>query len=79
MISLNVITTTSDNTFIGLKYEVIEGTSPITYNRYAGIGSVLKLIPGIDILSGDNTNPLIGGMPCVSMNETAFNPLNINK
>lgn len=49
-------------------------------NRYAGIGSVVRLIPGIDILTGDTTNPLIAGMHAYSQTikiEVDFIPLNV--
>ena len=49
------------------------------YNRYAGIGSVVRLIPGIDILTGDTSNPLIAGMHAYSQTikiEVDFVPLN---
>ena len=55
-------------------------TSKLPYmNRYAGIGSVVRLVPGIDILTGDTTNPLIAGMHAYSQTikiEADFVPLN---
>lgn len=63
-------------------YEKLDADKLITYNRYAGIGSMLKLIPGIDILTGDATNPLIAGMATSAMTfkvEVDFVPLNINE
>lgn len=49
------------------------------YNRYAGVGSVVRLIPGIDIVNGNGTNPLIAGMKSGQtdiMIECEFVPLN---
>ena len=49
------------------------------YNRYAGVGSVVRIIPGIDLLNGNGTNPLIAGMrsPSTSIQiEVEFVPLN---
>lgn len=56
-----------------------ESTELPSMNRYAGIGSVVRLIPGIDILTGDSTNPLIAGMHAYSQTiqlEVDFIPLN---
>ena len=62
--------------------KVVGSTEPAenpAYNRYAGIGSVVRLIPGIDILTGDTSNPLIAGMHAYSQTikiEVDFVPLN---
>lgn len=49
-------------------------------NRYAGVGSVIRLIPGIDILTGDATQPLIAGANAFSQGiefKVEFIPLNV--
>ena len=63
------------------KYEKkqTEPTLNPAYNRYAGVGSVVRLIPGIDLVNGNSTNPLIAGMragnSCIQI-ECDFVPLN---
>ena len=63
------------------KYTTMQ-TEPMknpAYNRYAGVGSVVRLIPGIDLLNGNSTNPLIAGMKAEATNiqiEVQFVPLN---
>lgn len=66
----------------GIVYKTVDATELVTYKRYAGIGSVIKLIPGIDVLTGDTTNPLVAGMHAYSATikiEVDFIPLNINE
>lgn len=66
----------------GIKYSTIQPTSLPAWNRYAGIGSVVKLIPGIDVLTGDSTNPLVAGMHAYSSTikiEVDFIPLNVHE
>lgn len=49
------------------------------FNRYAGVGSVVRLIPGIDLVNGNGTNPLIAGMRAGAATiqiEAEFVPLN---
>ena len=49
------------------------------YNCYAGIRSVVRLIPGIDLVNGNGTNPLIAGMRAGAATiqiEAEFVPLN---
>lgn len=71
-----------DDATMYLDSTTIDAENLITYQRYAGIGSVIKLIPGIDILTGDTTNPLVAGMHAYSATikiEVDFIPLNINE
>ena len=35
-----------------------------SHKRWSGVGSMIRLTPGIDIVSGDTRNPIIGGMRC---------------
>lgn len=65
-----------------LKYDTLMETNLPAWNRYAGIGSVIKLIPGIDVLTGDTTNPLVAGMHAYSSTikiEADFIPLNVQE
>lgn len=74
--------TTQESDIIGLKYDAVDISDTIMTNRYAGIGSVLKLIPGLDILSDDKNNPIVAGMRATQKNisfEVDFVPLNIHQ
>lgn len=54
----------------------------LSSRRYAGVGSFIKLIPGIDILTGDTTNPLVAGMHAYSSTikiQVDFVPLNVHE
>lgn len=75
-------TTTIDSAKHYFASSTVNAEDLITYQRYAGIGSVIKLIPGIDILTGDTTNPLVAGMHAYSATikiEVDFTPLNLNE
>ena len=72
--------TNGDNIINNIRTKQTEISQLPFMNCYAGIGSVVRLIPGIDILTGDTTNPLIAGMHAYSQTikiEVDFIPLNV--
>lgn len=65
-----------------LSYDTIDHTKLPAFNRYAGIGSVVKLIPGIDITSGDGANPIVAEMRENGISfkfDVKFVPLNVHE